>query len=142
MLPEVYEMQAGLEAFHFWYVGRRRLLRGVLFGMPRGKWLDVGSSTGSMYGAFPRPPIGLDFYLPALKTARKKGWHKLVVARAESLPMASTSQLAEQPVSDGVQARNHLAGTGDQSAAWWFTSHRGQEVMPRFYIVLRVGQIR
>jgi SAM-dependent methyltransferase len=82
---------------HWWYEGRRALVRSTLdrFDVPDGFVLDVGCGTGDnlsmLMDATSAPAMGTDLSTYALQHARRgsDGGVRTVVALAEALPVAS-----------------------------------------------------
>lgn len=98
MDPEVTAQEAQLEAEHWWYVGRRRLLAKLLARVraPNDvRMLDVGSSTGTNLRMCRELNlghcVGVDVSLYALEFARGKGLGPLEVGDICALPARSSA---------------------------------------------------
>lgn len=86
-----------LEDTYWWFVGRRRIMRGMLSALPAAgsdaSILDVGCGTGgnhsllSEFGA----PVSCDISEHALSYCRKRGAKRLVAGSAERLPLRDSS---------------------------------------------------
>ncbi len=93
-----FEIQAQLAGSHWWFAGRRcllrRLLPPLLEGRPPGPVLDVGCGVGAMFDALTdlgRPVIGLDISPQALALSQRGTPPPLVQATALTLPFADRS---------------------------------------------------
>jgi SAM-dependent methyltransferase len=98
--PGVYQVEAQVEAAHWWFRGRRRILRRLLAralpSSPGLRALDVGCGTGAnaaVLTTVTRMLIGLDRSPHALHQGRPQHRHygAVVAAEVERLPFASAS---------------------------------------------------
>ena len=90
-----YEQMYNLEAFYWWFVGRRKLLRDIIAGIGESPEkmtiLDVGCGTGlncetlSQFGRV----FGADSSDQALNLSRKRNIDNLVLSNAEELDFAN-----------------------------------------------------
>jgi ubiquinone/menaquinone biosynthesis C-methylase UbiE len=82
-----------VESFHWWWEGRRELVREFLAGMPvkKGKLLDVGCGTGETM-LYVRKKFkdwdifGVDVSREAVNYAKKRGFAKTFLGNADALP--------------------------------------------------------
>ncbi len=91
-----YEVESKVESFHWWFVGRRRLLKSLLtfVNIRDGITIDVGCGTGSNLKALESARlnvIGLDRSRFALSFTRKKGRFPLMVGDLNELPVKTNS---------------------------------------------------
>ena len=92
-----FEIQAQLAGSHWWFAGRRclvrRLLAPLLDGQPPGPALDVGCGVGAMFDALSDlgRPVGIDLRPEALALGRREAPRPLVQATALTLPFADQS---------------------------------------------------
>jgi SAM-dependent methyltransferase len=88
--PERLQRLSEIEAWHFWFAGRRALLdRLVARHVPAGRHtvLDVGCGTGFMLGAVDVQTVGVDLRPEGLRTTRRAlPGARLVQADVERLP--------------------------------------------------------
>lgn len=92
MRPEAYEEMRALEERHWWFRGRRRLLRALLErsgAAPGGRLLDAGCGTGGNLVAF-GPGRGVDPAAEAVEACRARGLD-VVRGSLEDLPFADGS---------------------------------------------------
>ncbi len=95
MEPGVYEVEARLEAEHWWFRGRRLLfateIRGLKFG-PDAAVLDIGTGTGSNLRMLReegyRNVTGIDLNPLAIGYCRAKGFTSVLSGDATKLPFA------------------------------------------------------
>src|SRR5262249_12363622 len=84
-----------LERVHWWFEGRRRIffsvLERVLAGRKELRVLDVGCGAGGMLGELRRfgEPAGLEISRELLAAARERGFGRLFVGSADTLPLKS-----------------------------------------------------
>jgi len=93
MDPAAYRLVHGLEAKHWFFVGRRRIIASLLSGLPRGRILDIGCGTGSTLQVLEGfgVAIGVDCSAQAVGFARGRGAFRLCQAFANRLPFADGS---------------------------------------------------
>lgn len=80
-----------IEDDHWWFVGKRLLLRSLLERhAPCGRLLDLGCGTGGVLRevAPDRPCMGVDGSMDGLRVCRRKGFERLVCARLDRMPFA------------------------------------------------------
>ena len=83
-----------LEGGHWWFVGKRLLLRTLLEGDPgRGRLLDLGCGTGGVLReiAGERPCLGIDGSALALRMCRARGFTRLARGDLAALPFPPES---------------------------------------------------
>ena len=95
MHPEEFREMQALEESHFWFAGKRLLLRTLLelSGGARGRMLDVGCGTGGVLLSLARDAVvvGIDREELALRFCRDKGLRAVVRGSAAALPFADGS---------------------------------------------------
>jgi SAM-dependent methyltransferase len=95
MHPEEFREMQALEESHFWFAGKRLLLRVLLerAGGARGRVLDVGCGTGGILLSLARDGavVGIDREALALRFCRDKGLRAVVRGSASALPFADGS---------------------------------------------------
>lgn len=122
LTPEYYTRLEEVERRHWWCRSVRRVsLRLLTDGLrPDARVLDLGCGAGGFLAAFDagvRAGVGLDPSADALRLARAKGLHRLVLASGTELPFRASS--FDAVVSHDVL--QHLPGGGDRDAlreAW------------------------
>ena len=95
---ETFAVEAAVQRDHWWFVGRRRLLEGLLRELnPGSHWriLEVGSGTGAnlpvLAGLGVRQVVGCDMSADALRYSREQNGLSFAQADAAALPFASNS---------------------------------------------------
>jgi SAM-dependent methyltransferase len=98
MNVETYAVEAAVQRDHWWFVGRRQLLTGLLHDLgPRPTWrvLEVGTGTGANLPVLKalgvRQVVGCDLSADALQYSRQTSGLAFAQADASSLPFASNS---------------------------------------------------
>ena len=89
MNDEEFRLLAEIEEHHWWFVGKRELLRALLESVPRGEHLlDLGCGTGGMLRELAGTgwSVGVDRSEFALRVCAKKGQRVLVRAGLDQLP--------------------------------------------------------
>ncbi len=92
-----YDIETKVERFHWWFVGRRKLLHSILISLGVSKSsvvLEVGCGTGanlSALGSAGLYAIGLDRSPYALTLARRKEEHPLLAGDLNNLPVKANS---------------------------------------------------
>ena len=84
-----FELLDAIEDDHWWFVGKRLLLRSLLRRhAPHGRLLDLGCGTGGVLrDAEPdRACLGVDASMVGLQVCRRKGFERLVCADLASIP--------------------------------------------------------
>jgi ubiquinone/menaquinone biosynthesis C-methylase UbiE len=95
--PAAYEVVHELEESHWFFVGRRnilrRLLNGLLAGVDAPRILDVGCGTGATMRFLEQfgEVTGMDVSSTAIEYCRQQGRERLCLADGESLPFADES---------------------------------------------------
>lgn len=97
MDPAAYQVVHDLEESHWFFVGRRNILRrlldGVLAGVDRPRILDVGCGTGATMGFLEHygAVTGVDISPQAVKYGREQGRTRLCLADGGHLPFVEGS---------------------------------------------------
>jgi SAM-dependent methyltransferase len=92
-----YDVESGVENFHWWFVVRRKLLKSILSSINIQKntiTLDIGCGTGSNLKALVSAGldvIGLDQSLYALTLVKEKGDYSLMTGDINRLPLKTKS---------------------------------------------------
>ena len=97
MDPAAYKVVHDLEESHWFFVGRRNILRrlldGLLAGVDQPRILDVGCGTGATMGFLERygEVVGVDISAQAVKFCQEQGRARLCLADGGHLPFAEGS---------------------------------------------------
>lgn len=94
MHPEEFREMQGLEQTHWWFLGKRLLLKALLTranGSDRGRFLDLGCGTGGVLQALQSRGlvVGIDTSSLALQFCRERGLDAVVLGSAVELPFAT-----------------------------------------------------
>lgn len=95
-MSEVHNVEAAVEAGHWWFVGRRRLFAAVIAGLDldtAAPVLDIGCGTGAQLRMLRdlgfTDVTGVDFSDAAIDHCRAKGWGPVQKADATGLPFTA-----------------------------------------------------
>jgi SAM-dependent methyltransferase len=96
MSPDELHAMLAIDEEHWWYRGRRRVLRAELDRLPlapHARLLDAGCGSGRTLDELARygRASGVDLSPEAVETARRRGHDDVHVARIEELPFADAS---------------------------------------------------
>jgi SAM-dependent methyltransferase len=98
MKDSVYQAEATLEAYHWWFVGRRRLFSRIIKSLKldhKCKVLDIGTSTGTNLRMLNNLQFtnvfGLDKNPLAISFCKKKGLKNVELGDVSALPYADNS---------------------------------------------------
>ncbi len=89
MNDKEFELLDAIEDDHWWFVGKRLLLRSLLRRhAPQGRLLDLGCGTGGVLrdAAPDRACLGVDASMVGLQVCRRKGFERLVCADLAHIP--------------------------------------------------------
>jgi SAM-dependent methyltransferase len=97
MMRTPYDIESEVEGFHWWFTGRRKLLKSLLYQLclpSRSVALDIGCGTGSnlrALGSRGLKAIGLDRSIHALALARQKIKFSFINGDLDNLPIRPNS---------------------------------------------------
>lgn len=92
-----YDIENKVEKYHWWFVGRKKLLKSLLFSLKLQKnsiTLDIGCGTGANLNTLELEglyPIGLDQSIYAINLVREKYNYPLLVADVNKIPLKNKS---------------------------------------------------